>query len=116
MRARRKPNMASELEPSLLWHTPTTESHSVRQVSWLAGRSLHHPSSQHVNASDTGAIGSPLTVAGQLRFRTGFPLSFHPGMEDHDGGKLSPGKVKSSRNPGLCKASICCPGGDLRKI
>ncbi|PWK65695.1 hypothetical protein C8K44_11653 [Aminobacter sp. AP02] len=67
-----------ELGPSLLWHTPTTESHSVRQVSWLAGRSPIRPSSRHVNASDIGAIGSPLTVAGQLRFHTGFPLSFHP--------------------------------------
>lgn len=27
--------------PSFLWHTPTTESQGVRQVSWLAGQSLH---------------------------------------------------------------------------
>lgn len=55
------------------------------------------------HASDTGAIGSPLTVAGQLRFHTGFPLSFHPEMEDHDGGKLSLAKVKSSCHRGLCR-------------
>lgn len=38
----------SELEvPSFLWHTPTTESYLVRQVSWLAGQNLHRPSSRH---------------------------------------------------------------------
>lgn len=50
----------------------------VRQVSWLAGHrrriSLPGPA-----ASDVGRCGpSLLTVAGQLRYRTGFPLSPAP--------------------------------------
>lgn len=58
------------------------------------------------DASDIGAIGSPLTVAGQLRFRTGFPLSFRLAAEDHDGRKLSTAKVKSSCHRGLYRATF----------
>lgn len=40
MTASKIPKPREPTTPSFLWHTPTTEFSTVRQVSWLAGQSL----------------------------------------------------------------------------
>lgn len=66
-----------------LRQTPTAELYRVRQVSWLTGQCLPL-SSQPFRVSDVLGAGSPFTVAGQLRCRTGFPLSFHQRWKNLD--------------------------------
>jgi hypothetical protein len=66
-----------------LRQTPTAEFNLVRQVSWLTGQCLPL-SSQPFRVSDVLGDGSPFTVAGQLRYRTGFPLSFHQRWKNLD--------------------------------
>src|SRR5690606_2577159 len=70
------PGSIRQRQSSFLWHTPTKELQIVRQVSWLAGQ--HHASVFPALSPVTSwTKGSSLTVAGQLRNYTGFPLSSH---------------------------------------
>ena len=60
----------------------------VRQVSWLAGQSRHRPSSRHLLPVTCWTNGSPLTVAGQLRFLPDSLLASIAGWKNLDAANL----------------------------